>query len=397
MLIFPYSTALTLGKRPWVCYAAVVACSLVFYLQMSYPVTQDLLYFPRSWNPLTMLSSSLAHANLLHLVGNIVVFMAFAPALETLIANPLRTIGIMVVLAFASSIGYSLSVVTGLTSGLPSLGFSGVVMGMIGLSASVMPKARIRMFGWFIFFWKIFYVPAWVLALFYIGFDTWTILRADNYGGINLVAHVSGGLAGYAIGFFFLKDRRMEVQEALDEEIEAMEIERKHGKTRAEIHRYNKRMDPILEEKARQREFDKFMGEIYRQVNARHDSRAVALLQTKYDDQSYHSELESVFERVLEWEHSRFTLCLGRLIIQVLDQEGRYGRALQMIEVCQAISPGFVLPDLSRVLFYAQMGLDAGKPTLAARLTYDAAKRYRGMVDAQQAEQWFQQAKSMAR
>ena len=42
---------------------------------------------------------------------------------------------------------------------------------------------------------------------------------SDN-SGINLVAHVSGGIAGYLIGFFWLKRCREEIREELDEEIE---------------------------------------------------------------------------------------------------------------------------------------------------------------------------------
>ena len=38
------------------------------------------------------------------------------------------------------------------------------------------------------------------MALWYIGWDTWELLTSTDTGGINVVAHVSGGFAGFAAG-----------------------------------------------------------------------------------------------------------------------------------------------------------------------------------------------------
>ena len=84
-------------------------------------------------------------------------------------------------------------------------------MGMIGLSAYMMPKARIRVFFWYIFMWKTLYVRAWVLAAIYIGLDTWTMFSVADYGSTNVVAHVAGGFAGYLYGHFWLRERREDI------------------------------------------------------------------------------------------------------------------------------------------------------------------------------------------
>lgn len=39
MLIFPYSTALTLGRPPYISYAAVMLCLVIFSLQLGSPIT----------------------------------------------------------------------------------------------------------------------------------------------------------------------------------------------------------------------------------------------------------------------------------------------------------------------------------------------------------------------
>jgi membrane associated rhomboid family serine protease len=81
MLIFPYSTALTLGRPPYVSYAAVVLCLVIYSLQLGTSITESLMYYPDSWNPVSMISASLALGGFWHLFGNLVFFMAFAPAL----------------------------------------------------------------------------------------------------------------------------------------------------------------------------------------------------------------------------------------------------------------------------------------------------------------------------
>lgn len=392
MLIFPYSTALTLARPAYVSYAAAAICLVVFSLQLSTPIMESLLYYPDSWNPLSMVTAVFAHAGFWHLLGNLVFFLAFAPALEILVGSTPRYIGFMLFLALVTGISYSLWTVVNLAEPVPTLGFSGVVMGMTGLSAYLMPQARIRVFCWLLI-WKIFFVPAWIMAVVYIGLDAWHMFSSDDFGGINLVAHVSGGLAGYAYGFFWLKDRKQEIGDELNEEIEAMRIQQREGKTRAEAHRYRKATEPLIAERQRLRDHDKFMGQVYQMVKTHRDSQAVLELLARYDLQTPYTELEAVFERVYEWGPSRTLACLGRMMIQILDFEKRHGRALFYIERCQGLSPKFVLPDLSRILFYAQMALDTGKPGVASNLLSDASARYGSLVNAQQCNHLLQKTK----
>ena len=339
-----------------------------------------------------MVSAVFAHAGFWHLLGNLVFFMAFAPALEILVGSSPRHIGLMLFVALVTGISYSLWTVINAAEPVPTLGFSGVVMGVIGLSAYLMPQARIRVFCWLLI-WKIFFVPAWILAVIYIGLDAWHMFSSQDFGGINLVAHVSGGLAGYAYGFLWLKDRKQEIGDELNEEIEAMRIEQREGKTRAEAHRYKKATDPQIAERQRLRDYDRFMGQVYQMVKTHRDSQAVLELLTRYDQQTPFTELEPVFERVYEWGPSRTLACLGRLMIHILEHEKRHGRALFYIERCQELSPRFVLPDLSRILFYAQMALDTGKPAVAGNLLSNASARYGSLVNAQQCNHLLQKTK----
>lgn len=383
MIFLPYSTALTLARPPFVTYAITGLCLLVFLLQLTSPISENLMYSPQSWNPLTMVLSTLAHANWLHLLGNILFFLAFAPALEVLIGNSLRFIGFILMIALVTGISYSVFTL-GASEPLPTLGLSGIVTSMIGLSAFLMPHARIRVFGWFILFWKTFYVPAWILAVAYIGLDVIELLSSDSLGGINLVAHVAGGIAGYLYGHLRLKDRKEEIRAELAEEIEEMKVQRQHGSSNSMSFRGRHEMQRQLEERNTTREHDRYMRQLYQRVTTHRHSEAINAILEKYDPASTPSkDYESLFEHIRQWGASRTLLCLGRLLIHRLDREKRYGRALYWIEQCQLISEKFILADLSRTLFYADMAIDTGKMQVARNLISEPESRFGKLVDGE--------------
>lgn len=390
MLIFPYSTALRLSKPPIISYSLVLLCLIVFWFQLRFDITSYLWYVPQSWNPLTMISSSLTHGGWIHLFGNLVFLLAFSPAIETLIGNQLRFISILLFIAVITGISYSISVIAS-TAPLPSLGLSGIVMGLIGLSAFMMPKAKIRVFWWYIVFWKTFFVPAWIVAVAYIGYDLLVLIFADNFHGINIVAHVAGGVAGYAYGFFWLKLRREEIRDELDAEIEAMHVNQKYGATSEEAFRYKRATAPVEQSKREKLEFDKYMKHIYQCVKSDRNGVAINLLLERYDTDTPISDLETVYQRIEEWGPSRTQLCFGRLVILAFAAQNRFGRALVYIEKCQQASPKFVVANLTNTLFYANHAIDVGKLEIAKNLLVDARERYGDMVDCDRCEELLHQ------
>jgi len=80
-----------------------------------------------------------------------------------------------------------------------TLGLSGVVMGMMGLFA--------------------YLLPGWILAVWYIGGDMFQLFSSDDHGAINVLAHVAGGISGFFYGFFFLKGSRL-LAESLQEDLD---------------------------------------------------------------------------------------------------------------------------------------------------------------------------------
>lgn len=181
----------------------------------------NLAYYTGSWNVLHMISSSFAHGDWSHIIFNLIFFFAFAATVEALV-GPIA----FVIFIFVNSliIGVTDSVVSELIDGHHwTLGLSGVVMGMMGLFAYLLPRGKIRCYYWFVILFGSVAVPGWILAAWFIGGDMYQLFASDNHGAINVLAHVAGGVSGYLYGFFFLKGSRM-LAASLQQDLDKAEI-----------------------------------------------------------------------------------------------------------------------------------------------------------------------------
>lgn len=341
---------------------------------------KSIMYYPDSWNPLTMISSSLAHADIGHIVFNLLFFFAFTPALEVLISNSWKFLKVLLIIAFATNITYSLINIG--AQPVPSLGLSGVVTGMIGLSAYLMPEAKIRVLVWFLTILKTVYIPAWILALWYIGWDSWDLLSQGNNGGINLIAHVSGGLTGYLLGILWFKERRGDIEDELKEEINYRRHSRNKDTFNANYIGGKRQYDDSLWIKLAKREYEEHLSKIYTYVQSERDSDAVVLLLEDYEFKQRSVEIyEELFERMSQWQPSRTILCMGRLIIHLFLNSHQFSKAISYAEKCQMISKDFVLSQSKELLLLVQYAIKQQKYELAYYLIKNASGRYNGELD----------------
>lgn len=342
---------------------------------------ERLMYDPATPNPIRMITSSLAHADWWHITFNLIFFFAFAPALELLCLHWLRYVAVLLGISIATSLSYSLFSIGSIP--IPSLGLSGVVMGMMGLSAYMMPRARIRTLLWLGFYARNFYIPAWILAGFYIGSDIITLFQNGNSGGINVVAHVSGGISGYLIGRFWLRRQKEEVQEQLEEEMEERRAVRNDkigdGSTsRAGQQRIFNQMQEI---EAR-RGYQAWMDRLHKLIDTGQHADAIAHMLVRYEEYAAHPQLyDELLVEALKWRHGRATLCLARLDITLLLERGKKARALEVLRQCQAINPAFVVADPKQNGVLLKESLARREYELAYNLLHDAAPRYGNQVD----------------
>ena len=181
-----------------------------YHIQVPEHPDEGLAYETQTWNPITMLTSTFAHGSWSHIIFNLIFFIAFAATVEVL-AGPVAFVAAFVVIGLAAGV---FSSVSGFASGehFSTVGLSGVVTGMIGLFAYLLPNGKIRCYYWFIIFIGSVAVPAWALAIWYIGGDIYRLFAYDDHGIVNVMAHVSGGVAGYLFGLVFLRRLRWEMR-----------------------------------------------------------------------------------------------------------------------------------------------------------------------------------------
>ena len=191
-----------------------------YHIRVPEHPNEGLAYYTDTWNPLTMISSAFAHGSWSHIIFNMFFFIAFAATIEVLI-GPVAYIGLILVVSLFTGVFSSVSAIAS-GSHFSTLGLSGVVMGMMGLFAYLLPKAKIRCYYWFIIFFGSVAIPAWALALWYIGGDVYALFASEDHGMVNVMAHVTGGIAGYLFGIIFLQKVRWEtriLQQEADREV----------------------------------------------------------------------------------------------------------------------------------------------------------------------------------
>ena len=176
-------------------------------------LTTQLMYEPHSYNLINMITGAFAHGSWDHLLGNLFFFFAFAASIE-MILGMLRYVFIFGSLAVGTHLSYSLAMMN-VNEALPTLGLSGVVMGMIGVFVYLMPKMNIRCFLWFFVIFRIVKAPAWLLAAWYVSWDIYALYFSEDQSAINFIAHVSGATMGFALGLIFLVERKEKLEEEM--------------------------------------------------------------------------------------------------------------------------------------------------------------------------------------
>ena len=185
---------------------------------------EGLAYYTGSWNPITMITSSFAHGDWGHILFNLVFFFAFAATVEILI-GPIRYVAFVLVDSWF--IGLTGSMAAAATDQhYWTLGLSGVVMGMMGLFAYLLPRGKIKCYYFFIIIFGSVAIPGWMLTAWYLGGDIVTLLTNDDYGRVNVLAHVMGGIGGYLFGLLFLQEVRKDAEHTQDA-LERLDFEKR--------------------------------------------------------------------------------------------------------------------------------------------------------------------------
>jgi membrane associated rhomboid family serine protease len=153
----------------------------------------------------TLFSSMFIHANLMHIVGNMLFLWIFADNVEDRLGH-VKFALFYIVCGLAGAL---LHAITSPQSTVPMVGASGAISGVMGAYILLYPKARILALIPLGFFLRVMHIPAlvflgiWFLYQFIFG----AISIGTRGGGVAYFAHVGGFIVGLvcALPFKFRK------------------------------------------------------------------------------------------------------------------------------------------------------------------------------------------------
>ena len=204
-MIFPIRTDSPLRSRPWMNWALVVltlgvGTAEAFSDQFRSPTWINRLQLSgRVPTLLTFVTYAFIHAGWMHLLGNLLALYIFGN-------NVNDRLGHVGYLAFylAGTIFAGVGYVAADSSGLPVIGASGAVMGIMGAYLALYPRSNITVLSLLIFFGT-FEVPSMYLIVAFFVLD----LIGNLAGSVAVahVAHITGLLFGFSIGMGLLATR----------------------------------------------------------------------------------------------------------------------------------------------------------------------------------------------
>ncbi len=188
-----------------------VTCSLIFLNIVIYAFTSEYGLIVResvvdNWAfkssdfpSVTLLTSMFLHIDPIHLLGNMWFLYLFGFAVEGRM-RPIKFIALYLLAGLCGDLLHHVFV--GLNEpGIPSLGASGAIMGVMGAAMYMFPFAKINMFYWIGWYWRgVAEWAMWVVGIYYLAFDILFAMIGVDSGVANL-AHIGGAAGGFLIAF----------------------------------------------------------------------------------------------------------------------------------------------------------------------------------------------------
>jgi len=162
---------------------------------------------------LTIFTSMFMHGDWLHLIFNMLFLWVFGNNIEDIMGKPRFIVFYLLCGLAAAGLQIFMSM-SPPASGLPMLGASGAVAGVLGAYTIKFPTARVRTLLIIIIFIQVIVLPAWfVLGFWFVGQFLSAMSNAAHgvgQGGVAFFAHVGGFVAGMLLVnvFAFRKQRR---------------------------------------------------------------------------------------------------------------------------------------------------------------------------------------------
>ena len=203
---FPWVNWFLIGANLWVFFAwqfpldpneqQVFFSSFGFIPSMFFGQLSNFSVETIVWEWGTIITSMFSHGGIFHLLGNVLFLYLYGDNVE-------EAMGKLWYLLFYLSCGLLAALAQALTSpdsGVPMVGASGAISGVIASYLLLYPRANVRVFYWFIILVGTIYVPA------YLVLGWWLIQQVLAFpesmkaaGGVAVAAHLGGFASGFVL------------------------------------------------------------------------------------------------------------------------------------------------------------------------------------------------------
>ncbi len=203
--MFPIRDHNPSGRVPYVTYALIAINIMVFlsyWPLMDNPRAINRFFYEWAMTPkllrdsgtyYSLFTSMFLHGDWMHLAGNMLFLWIFGDNIED-------EMGHVPYLIFYLAAGVCAGLAHFLSapgSIVPTVGASGAIAGVMGGYLLLFPKARVDIFIFFIVFFRIFPIPAWVMLGLWFGLQLFSGVGADpSTGGVAYWAHAGGFVIG---------------------------------------------------------------------------------------------------------------------------------------------------------------------------------------------------------
>ena len=143
------------------------------------------------YSPATVVTHMFLHGGWLHLAGNMLFLWIFGDNLE----DQLGHLGFALFYLTCGLAAAALQVAADVTSGVPMIGASGAIAGVLGGYLVLFPRSRVDVLFIFVIFFRIFAIPAWVVLGVWFGIQVFQGLNSPS-DGVAYLAHVGGFVGG---------------------------------------------------------------------------------------------------------------------------------------------------------------------------------------------------------
>lgn len=189
-------------RFPIVTTLIIIANAVVFFMELTggdsfvakWSVVPADVVAGHNW--ITILSAMFMHAGWMHIIGNMIYLWAFGREIE----DAMGRFSYLAFYLLSGLVAFLAQIAAAPHSTVPNLGASGAIAGVMGAFIVTYPRDRVRTLVFFIWFFKVTYIPAILLIGFWFVIQLFSgvgsVANAQSGGGVAYMAHVGGFIFG---------------------------------------------------------------------------------------------------------------------------------------------------------------------------------------------------------